>query len=174
MSNGRPPPMGWIKGNFDGATKGNLKKARCGGIIRDHLGNAIDAIAIPIGISTSHRAEAIIALYTMRLAVKTGNKCLWMEGDSLNIINMLNDKTPSTWTIEDSIMEIKTLPTNFEKVIFSHSYREGNVIADWIAKRDVQGDSTLSWHNDLRSNMNLKCLINYDGTYATDGKIFQV
>ena len=42
-----------------------------------------------------------------------------MEGDSLNIINMLNDKIPSTWTIEDSIMEIKALMANFEKVIFS-------------------------------------------------------
>ena len=66
----------------------------------------------------------------MRLVVKNGNMYLWMEGDSLNIINMLNDKTPSTWTIEDSIMEIKALMANFEKVIFSHSYREGNVVAN--------------------------------------------
>ena len=66
----KAPPRGWIKGNFDGAAKGNFKKARCGGIIRDHLGNVIDAIEIPIGISTSHRAEAIATLYTMKLAIK--------------------------------------------------------------------------------------------------------
>ena len=91
-----------------------------------------------------------------------------MEGDSLNIINMLNDKTPNTWTIEDSIMEIKSLTTNFEKVIFSHSYCEGNVVTDWIASRAVQRDNMLIWHNDLRSNVNLKSLINYDSTYATE------
>ena len=90
---------GWIKGNFDGAAKGNPRKAGCGGIIRDHAINTIDAIAIPIGILTSHRAEATAALYTMKLAVETGSRYLWLEGDSLIIINMLNEKTPSTWTI---------------------------------------------------------------------------
>lgn len=125
-----PPPEGWIKGNFHGVAKGNPKKVGCGGIIRDHLGNEINATTIPIGIYTSHRAEAIAALYTMRLVVKTRNRYLWMESDSLNIINMLNDKTPITWTIEYSIMEIESIMANLEKVIFSHSYHEGNVLAD--------------------------------------------
>ena len=105
--------------------------------------------------------------------MKIGNRYLWMEGDSLNIINILNEKTPSTWTIEDNIMKIKALTANFEEVIFSHSYREGNVIVDWIASRVVQRDSRLSWHNDLSSNMDLKLLIKYDGTYVIEGKIFQ-
>ena len=82
-----------------------------------------------------------------------------MEGDSLNIINMFNDKTPSTWTIEDRIMEIKALMNNFKKFIFSHSYREDNVVVDWIASRAMQGDSMLRWHSDLRINMDLKSLI---------------
>lgn len=30
------PPEGWIKGNIDGAAKGNPRKVGCGGIIRDH------------------------------------------------------------------------------------------------------------------------------------------
>ena len=118
----RAPLRGWIKGDFDGAAKGNPGKAGCGGIIRDHARNTIDAIEIPIGISTSHRAEATAALYTMKVVVETRYRFLWLEGDSLNIINMLNNKTPSTWTIEDSLMEIKALMANFEKVIFSHTY----------------------------------------------------
>ena len=92
----RSPPRGCIKGNFDGAAKGNLGKVGIGGIIRDHAGNTIDAIAIPIGISTSHRVEATAALYTMKVAVETGYRFPWLEGDSLNIINMLNNKTPNT------------------------------------------------------------------------------
>ena len=130
----KAPLRGWIKGNFDGVSKGNPGKASYGGVLRDHNGNIIDAIAIPIGISTSHKAEATVALYTMRLAMDTSNWYLWMEGDSLNIINMLNGKSLITWSIEASVMEIKTLMDKFEKVIFSHSYCEGNVVADWIAK----------------------------------------
>ena len=68
-------------------------------------------------------------------------------------------------------MEIKALMANFEKVIFSHPYCEGNAIFDWIISRAVQGDSTLRWHNDLNTNVDLKFLIKYDGTYVTEGKI---
>ena len=53
-----------------------------------------------------------------------------MEGDSLNIINMLNGKRPITWSIEASVTEIKTLMDKFERVIFSRIYHEGNVVAD--------------------------------------------
>ena len=153
--------------------KGNPGKAECGGIIRDHARNTIDAIAIPIGILTSHRVEATAALYTMKVAMEIGYQFLWLEGDSLNIINMLNDKKPSTWTIEDNIMEIKALTTNFKKVIFSHSYREGNMVADWIANRVVQGGSMMRWHYDLRNNVDLNFLIKYDSTHAMEGKIWQ-
>ena len=61
-----------------------------------------------------------------------------MEGDSLNIINMLNNKNSITWSIEASVMEIKTLMNKFEKVIISHTYHEGNAVADWIANYAVQ------------------------------------
>ena len=56
-----------------------------------------------------------------------------MEGDSLNIINMLNGKISITWSIEASVTKIKTLMDKFDKVIFSHSYHKGNAVANWIA-----------------------------------------
>ena len=68
----KAPPMGWIKGNFDGVAKGNPGKAGCRGVLRDHTCNIIDVISIPVGTSTSHKLEAIISLYTMRLVVKIG------------------------------------------------------------------------------------------------------
>ena len=67
----KAPPMGWLKGNFDGVAKGNPGKASCGRVLRDHTGNIIDDIAIPIGISNSHKAKATATLYTMRIAVET-------------------------------------------------------------------------------------------------------
>ena len=62
------PPNGWIKGNFDGAAKGNLGRVGCGGVLRDHVGNVIDAIVVLIGHSHSHIVEVATALYTMKLA----------------------------------------------------------------------------------------------------------
>ena len=86
---------------------------------------------------------------------------------------MLNNKTPSTWTIEDNIMDIKALMANFEKVIFSHSYHEGNMVANWIANMVVCIGSMMRWYCNLRKYMDLKSLINYDSTHATEGKIWQ-
>ena len=85
--------MGWIKGNFDGSTKGNLRKARCRGVLRDHYSRVLDAIAIPMGKYTGHKEEATTALFIMRMLIEFGFKNLWLEGDSLNIINMLNKKS---------------------------------------------------------------------------------
>ena len=103
------PPNGWIKGNFDGSAKGNLGSVGCGSVLRDHVGNVIDAIAVPIGHSNSHIAEATATLYTLKLAIDLGYPKLWLEGDSLNIINILNNKNSISWSIEATVMEIKSL-----------------------------------------------------------------
>ena len=81
------------------------------------------AISIPIGISTSHKVEATTALYTIRLAMDFGYQNLWMEGDSLNIINMLNNNSPVSWTIEGSILEIKNLINKFDMFYFLIFFR---------------------------------------------------
>lgn len=124
------PPNGWITGNFDGATKGNSGRVRCGGVLRDHVGNVIDAIAIPIGQSNSHIVEATSTLYTMKLVVDLGFSKLWLEGDSLNIVNIINNKNSISWSIEAIVKEIKSLIQKFEKVVISHTFQEANGVAD--------------------------------------------
>ena len=116
------PPLGWLKANFDGYAKENLGKARFGGVLRDHYRIVVDSMSIPIGHSTSYKAEAIAALYTVKMAVETGYRNLWLEGNSLNIINMLNNKNMVTWNIDGSIMEIKNLINFFDKVMISYNF----------------------------------------------------
>ena len=79
-------------------------------------------MAIPIGHSSSHKDEAIATLYTMRMAMETGYRNLWLEGDSLNIVNMLNNKNMITWNTNGSIMEVKNLIKKIDKVIIKHNY----------------------------------------------------
>ena len=74
----------------------------------------------------------------MKLAIDLGYSKLWLEGDSLNIINTLNNKNSISWSIEATVMEIKSLIQKFEKVVISHTYREANGVADWIANHVVQ------------------------------------
>ena len=98
--------------------------------MRDHVGNVIDVIIIPIGHSNSHITKATARLYTMKLAVDFGYPKLWLEGDSLNIINTLNNKNSISWSIEATVMEIKSLIHKFEKVVISHTYQEANGVAN--------------------------------------------
>ena len=83
--------MGWIKGNFDGSTKGSSRQARCGDVLRNHYSTVVDVVSIPIRKSTSHKVEATTALFTIRMAVESSFHNLQLEGDSLNIINILNN-----------------------------------------------------------------------------------
>ena len=156
---------------MDGAGKGNLGRAGCGGVLRDEVGNFIDAIAIPIGISNSHIAEATAALYTIKLVVDLGYSKLWLEGDSLNIINTINNKNEISWSIEATVMEIKTLIQKFEKVVISHTYREVNGVDDWIANYVVQMRHKVRWHEELNKHADLKVIINYEAIHSEVGKI---
>lgn len=165
------PSNGWIKGNFDGATKGNPRRAGCGGVLRDHMGNVIDAIAIPIGRTNSHIAEATAALYTMRIVVDLGCPNLWLEGDSLNIVNILNNKSSISWTIEATIKEIKHLIQNFEKIVITHTFREASGVADWIANYAVLKGQMVRWTDDLINHIDLKAIIHYETIHAQVRKI---
>ena len=79
--------------------------------------------------------------------------------------------SPTTWSIKDSVVEIKTLMGKFENVLFTHVYREGNIVADWIAKQAVLWERKMRWHDDLSRSVDLKNLINYERTYVMKAKI---
>ena len=68
-------------------------------------------------------------------------------------------------------MEIKTLFQKFEKVVISHTYREANGAADWIANHAVQTGHKVRWLDELNKHVDLKAIINYDAIHSKVGKI---
>ena len=109
----------------------------------------------------------------MKLATDLGYPKLWLEGDSLNIINTLNNKNSISWLIEAMVMEIKSLIHKFEKVVISHTYREANGVADWVANHVVQTGYKMRWLGELNKHVDLKAIINYDAIHSKVGKICQ-
>ena len=55
------PPVGWLKSNFDGATKGYSSRAGVGGIIRNEHGKGIATSVAPIECQTNHYAKDLSA-----------------------------------------------------------------------------------------------------------------
>ena len=107
----------------------------------------------------------------MKLVVDLGNPKLWLEGDSLNIVNTLNNKNSITWSIEATVMEIKSLINKFEKFIISHEYHEANGVADWVANYAIQIGHKMRWIDELNKNIDLKAFINYDVIHSKMGNI---
>lgn len=66
-------------------------------------GDSLGVMAIPIGEQTNHVAEASAALYGLSYAKSMNLDKIWLEGDSLNIINCLNKVNNPSWTIHNII-----------------------------------------------------------------------
>lgn len=165
------PPNGWIKINFDGAAKGNAGPSGCGSVLRDNYGNFIAAIALPLGSQNNHMAEVAGALYGIQLASDLNFKKIWVEGDSLNIINSLKGKNPPSWTIENFIFKAQALISNCTKKFISHMYREGNTVADSLANVGIRLDDIMRWSYEDDLIEDTKSKINYDKIHHKQGRI---
>lgn len=113
------PPRVWIKANFDGVAKGNLGPASSGGVLRDHYGNFVLAVVLPLGSQSNHFVEAIGAFLVIDIASKLNIKNIWIEGNSKNIIECLLGNFPPSWKIKIWIDKARSLINNFDDVRIS-------------------------------------------------------
>ena len=60
-------------------------------------------------------------------------KNIWVEGDSLNIINCLNKISIPSWTISNIIYEAIHIINSFDTYVITHNFREANGTVDWAA-----------------------------------------
>lgn len=133
----RFPNYDWIKVNFDGAAKGNPGKAGGGGVTRNAQGRCIVAFASPFGTQNNHVAEAMAMLKSLQLAQEFKFKKVWLEGDSLNIIQVLKGISSVSWNIANIIKNAKTILNNYVSIILTHTFKEGNKVADILANEGV-------------------------------------
>lgn len=61
------PPCGWYKLNSDGASKGNLVGAGCGGLVRDDAGTWVKGFGMHLGHCSAFTAELWGSLFLRAL-----------------------------------------------------------------------------------------------------------
>ncbi|XP_059067586.1 uncharacterized protein LOC131858374 [Cryptomeria japonica] len=81
------PEKGWIKINFDGASRGNPGASGVGVIARNDRGNILAIGAKRLVDGTSNVAESHAALEAILMAGKLGVKKLHLEGCSQVVVN---------------------------------------------------------------------------------------
>ena len=153
--------MNWFKINFDGDSK-ELGIASCGVVIRNSYGDKVGCMAIPIGSQTNHVAKACVALHGLIYVKSLNLRKVWVEGDSLNIINCLNNITKPSWTISNIILQAIHIIKSFDICIVTHNFRQANHFADWVANVACLSEQKVIWDNNDPLPADGHQFINYD------------
>jgi len=177
-----PPSTGFIKLNFDGASKGNPGPAGYGGIFRNHLGHAIMSFHGFIGQDTNNGAELEGLIHGLILALQNNWFPLVIEGDSKIILKFAsriqNGQAPSKvsnhWRLEGRLDRLGSIMNSKEAVSWSHVRRKGNKVADRLANLGVEAKHHF-WHGPLRNLSNREAreecirLLDQDGKHPDAG-----
>jgi ribonuclease HI len=135
------PHRDWIKLNCDGAYKGSLNIAGCGGLFRDSDGQWLQGYTQRIGACDALHAE-MWGMYTgMQVARRQGYTNLIVESDSKFLIDMVTGSCKLNGNTPILVRRIQDLSKLQWHVIFMHTWREGNRCADWLASYSLNQSS---------------------------------
>ncbi|XP_074572721.1 LOW QUALITY PROTEIN: uncharacterized protein LOC141829202 [Curcuma longa] len=132
------PMMGTFKLNSDGCSRGNPGLSSYGCIIRDHAGQVIKAMHGVIGVGSNVRAELFAIWKGLELCVASNFLPLWLESDSLAALNII-EASSCSWEFRNLVLKIQEVVRKF-RIRCSHTYREANMAADYLANKAFEWD----------------------------------
>ena len=106
----QPPGAGFFKINFDGAVFEDRKLASLGTVIRDESGLIIAALSQKVPLPSS--VDTVEALVARRALIFAHEICIFkavVEGDSLKVIQALNNPKPNRTQLGHIISDIQSL-----------------------------------------------------------------
>ncbi|KAK0586151.1 hypothetical protein LWI29_001876 [Acer saccharum] len=129
-----PPDLDWVKLNVDGSLNPESGMISAGGIVRNHLKNWIGGFALNRGTGSILEAELWGIFEGLQFLWKAGFKKVVVESDSQIAVGLLTNSTHACHPLFSIIQSCKGLMSNKWCCIIRHVYREGNRVADGIAK----------------------------------------
>lgn len=123
---------------MDGASKGNPNKVGGSGIYRDKEGKIICTFAKYYSIQNNHKAELEVMLRAVDLVFREGCSRVIVEGDSMNVVNLIKGEVEPNWKHQAMINDVKLVLQSRDNAQVSHTYREGNKVVDRLANWGVQ------------------------------------
>lgn len=124
---------------FDGCSKGNPGLAGAGAVIYQNDNEIWNDCLFVGNSSTNNQAEYNGLLLGLNKAINLNIKELLVEGDSDLVIKQMNNKYKvKSENLIPLYEKAKTLETMFEKITFTHIYRNKNKRADELANQAVE------------------------------------
>nr|XP_023900897.1 uncharacterized protein LOC112012746 [Quercus suber] len=150
----RPPDQGMYKVNYDGAIFSQQERAGVGVVIRNAEGAVMASLSQQIPLPTTvAQVEALAVRRATEFALELGVTKAIFEGDSEVICRELNDPNPSQALHGHLLQDVKSLSNSFHFASFSHVCRQGNNVADALAKRAIREHDQTVWMEDVPSDI---------------------
>ena len=145
-----PPPLDWVKINFDGATFQAKDAAGLGVIIRNDHGLVMAALTqvIPLPISVE-MVEVLAARRALSFAHELGFDHIILEGDSDTAIRAMMNGSFSSASFGHILADIKVLSSHFRHLVFRHTRRQGNKVAHSLARAACNFSPFCTWIEEV-------------------------
>lgn len=138
-----PSRMQAIILNVDGSSFGNPGRSGFGGVLRTSDGTWLCGFSGFFGISNNLHVELLAIMHGLKLTWEKGHRNVICYSDSLHAINLIQAPL-NAWhvyaTIIRNVKDLLNLPWNVQ---LTHTLREANACADFLAKHGAIHDS--SW-----------------------------
>ncbi|KAK1298121.1 hypothetical protein QJS10_CPB14g01460 [Acorus calamus] len=137
----KPPYNGWCKVNSD-ASLNPGHRAGLGFLIRDEHSNFLAGATFRVELDTISNLELIAAAEGMNRAVELGFQRVWLELDSLTVVECIKKWIEKEWKVSSNTqpvhiqIQMSRIKANVSKLKgwkISHIHREGNEPANFLA-----------------------------------------
>ncbi|XP_062028777.1 uncharacterized protein LOC133744735 [Rosa rugosa] len=159
-----PPPIQWLKVNTDGSFR-SIEMAGFGGIFRDHEGHFRGAFAQKVEAPCAIDAEVLAVIEAMRIAWAKSWTHIWLETDSILVVQYFKNPNLIPWRLRIAWYNCLYL-TRMIHFRVSHTFREGNTVADALANHGALNEG-YNWWDDVPTfiarpyGRDLSSMINY-------------
>ena len=148
------PQTSQHKVNYDGALFKEIWQAGVGVMVRDANGRVCGALSDRIVLpGTVEEVEAIACKKAVQFALQLGLVEVVFEGDSKTITTAINSRSPCYSLFGHLLEDVKALALNFVSATFVHVKRQGNAVADKLAKASKTIPCPHFWSNDITSDV---------------------
>ncbi|KAL5721431.1 hypothetical protein ACHQM5_005080 [Ranunculus cassubicifolius] len=143
------PDPGWTKLNFDGSFREKTGVASIGGAFRNHKAEFLLGYSEQIGRTTCTVAE-LSALYRgLEIVLENGWENVWVEGDPKTLVEIIvNRRKVRCQHAHRLVRDINLIMPELNNCILTHIYREGNKVADMLARMAHDSKHPRMWRQD--------------------------
>ena len=106
-------PVGWVKLNFDGASRGNPGNVGIGCIINDDLGKWIVKRAKSIEPTINNLAKLKALQEGLQICLNIGIFNIIIEGDSQIVLNSIRKIKMPNWVLNSKLEEVLNILDQF-------------------------------------------------------------